>query len=40
MDMLVQCYPGLSMGMGFPWEGIARIAFPVNDNECQNDNKL
>ena len=38
------------MGMGLPWEshrkcpmeweGTARIAFPMNDNKCQNDNEL
>ena len=22
------------------WDGTARIAFPMNDNECQNDNQL
>ena len=22
------------------WDGTARIAFPMNDNECQNDNEL
>ena len=41
---------GLSVGMGFQWElhgkcpmgwdGTARIAFPMSDNECQNDNEL
>ena len=38
------------MGTGFPWEsqgkfpmewdGIARIKYPMNDNECHNDNEL
>ena len=34
------------MGMGFPWEmyhgmgWAARIAFPMNDIESQNDNEL
>ena len=22
------------------WDGTARIAFPMNDNACQNDNEL
>ena len=28
------------MGMGFPWDETARIAFLINDNELQNDNEL
>ena len=28
------------MSLGLGWDGTARIAFSMNDNECQNDNEL
>ena len=30
----------LVRGNGIGWDGTARMAFPMNDNECQNDNEL
>ena len=40
MEMGLLCENPWEMSHGMGWDGTARIAFSMNDNECLNDNKL